>query len=145
MKIETKYHGALVITDQDVISFPNGLPGFQEEKHFVVIPFSEEGMFQILQSINTPQLGFVMTNPFAFFPDYDFELEYQAIEVLKVNTPEDVEVYSILTVQDPFNKTTANLQAPIVINKASKLGKQLILTGTSYLTKHQLFDKVEAK
>lgn len=145
MKIATKYHGELEVIEQDTISFPNGLPGFQEEKQFMIIPFSEDGMFQILQSINTPQLGLVMTNPFVFFSDYDFQLEDQAIETLKVNTPEDVVVYTILTVQDPLDKTTANLQAPIVMNKASKLGKQLILTGTSYLTKHQLFEKAEAK
>ncbi|MCA1320516.1 flagellar assembly protein FliW [Bacillus tianshenii] len=145
MKIETKYHGVMEVAEQDIVTFANGIPGFNEEKQFTVIPFSEDGMFQILQSANTPELGFVITNPFAFFPDYDFKLEDQTVEALELNAPDDVEVFTVLTVQEPFTRTTANLQAPVVINRRENLGKQVILTGSSYLTKHKLFQEVEAK
>ncbi|MGD6831715.1 flagellar assembly protein FliW [Sutcliffiella halmapala] len=145
MKIETKYHGVLEVSEQDVVTFPNGIPGFNEEKQFTVIPFSEDGVFQILQSVSTPELGFVVTNPFALFKDYDFKLEEQTVEALELNAPEDVEVFTVLTVQEPFTRTTANLQAPVVINKKNNLGKQVILTCSSYLTKHKLFQKAEAK
>ncbi|WP_417898900.1 flagellar assembly protein FliW [Bacillus haimaensis] len=145
MKIETKYHGVLEVSEQDVVTFPNGIPGFNEEKQFTVIPFSEDGEFQILQSVSTPELGFVVTNPFAFFSDYDFKLEEQTVEALELNAPEDVEVFTVLTVQETFTRTTANLQAPVVINRKKKLGKQVILTGSSYLTKHKLFQEAESK
>ncbi|MGM0837642.1 MAG: flagellar assembly protein FliW [Bacillota bacterium] len=145
MKIETKYHGVMEVSEQDVVTFPNGIPGFNEEKQFTVIPFSEDGLFQILQSVSTSDLGFVITNPFAFFPDYDFKLEDQTVEALKLNAPEDVDVFTVLTVQEPFTRTTANLQAPVVINGKEKLGKQVILTGSIYLTKHELFQEAEEK
>lgn len=145
MKIETKYHGVMEISEVDVVTFPTGIPGFNEEKQFAVIPFSEDGVFQILQSVGTPDLGFVITNPFAFFPDYDFKLEDQTVEALEINVPEDVDVFTVLTVQEPFTRTTANLQAPVVINRKKMLGKQVILTGSPYLTKHKLFQKTEAK
>ncbi|MBM7618366.1 flagellar assembly factor FliW [Bacillus tianshenii] len=145
MKIETKYHGVMEVSEQDVVTFPNGIPGFNEEKQFTVIPFSEDGVFQILQSVSTSELGFVITNPFAFFPDYDFKLENQAVEALELNAPEEVDVFTVLTVQEPFTRTTANLQAPVVINGMKKLGKQVILSGSPYLTKHKLFQEAEAK
>lgn len=145
MKIETKYHGMLEVSEDEIVTFPNGLPGFIEEKKFVVIPFSEDGIFQILQSVMTAQLGFVMTNPFAFFAEYDFQLEDQVVQTLQLDRPEDVDTFAVLTVQDPFTSTTANLQAPVILNKNKKLGKQVILTGTNYQTKHYLFKEAEAK
>ncbi|UAL47011.1 flagellar assembly protein FliW [Sutcliffiella horikoshii] len=145
MKIETKYHGLIEVLEEEVIRFPNGLPGFLEEKEFAVIPFSEDGTFFILQSVQTPDLGFVLTNPFTFYPEYDFNLENQAVNALELDSAEDVTVYTVLTMVDPFHLTTANLQAPVVINVKKKLGKQVILTGSPYQTKHNLFPEAIAK
>lgn len=145
MKIETKYHGFIELQEEEVLKFPNGLPGFLEEKKFAVIPFSEDGTFFILQSVRTPELGFVLTNPFTFYPEYDFNLENQAVDVLELESAEDVTVYTVLTMADPFHLTTVNLQAPVVLNTKKKLGKQVILTGSLYQTKHNLFQKSVAK
>jgi flagellar assembly factor FliW len=86
-----------------------------------------------------------MTNPFTFYPDYDFNLENQAVDTLELDSPEDVNVYTVLTMADPFPMTTANLQAPVVVNAKKKLGKQVILTGSPYQTKHSLFPEDLAK
>ena len=145
MKIETKYHGLIEWQEEEVVKFPNGLPGFMEEREFAVIPFSEDGTFFILQSVKTPELGFVMTNPFTFYPDYDFNLENQAVDALELDSAEDVTVYTVLTMADPFHLTTANLQAPVVVNAKKNLGKQVILTGSPYKTKHNLFPEAIAK
>ncbi|MEA3320505.1 MAG: flagellar assembly protein FliW [Bacillota bacterium] len=145
MKIETKYHGLIEVKEEEVVRFTNGLPGFLEEKEFAVIPFSDDGTFFILQSVQTPELGFVMTNPFTFYPDYDFNLENQTVDVLELDSAEDVSVYSVLTMADSFHLTTANLQAPVVVNVKKKLGKQVILTGSPYQTKHKLFPEALIK
>lgn len=138
MKIETKYHGQIEVNEKDVITFEHGIPGFLEEKKFILLPFSEDSLFLIMQSVETQQLGFVLTNPFHFFRGYDIELPEYLLEELGITSEGEVEVYSILTVQDPFEQTTVNLQAPIVINIEKKRGKQLILGNSSYTTRHQL-------
>ncbi|WP_096156602.1 flagellar assembly protein FliW [Bacillus sp. FJAT-45066] len=143
MKINTKYHGELEIMEQDLVEFPKGIPGFLEEKKFVLVPFSEDGMFQILQSVKTEVLAFVVTNPFLFIQDYDFKLEQSTVELLEIENREDVLTYVILTVHEQFQETTANLQGPIVINVNKRIGKQVILTGTSYETKHKLFAQLQ--
>ncbi|MGG3738359.1 flagellar assembly protein FliW [Aeribacillus pallidus] len=145
MKLRTKYHGEIEINEKDIFHFEFGIPGFLDEKQFVLLPF-EDTPFVILQSVKTPELGFALIDPFIYFKDYNFELDEQSVAQLQLSSEKEVAVYVILTVANPFDNTTANLQAPIVLNCKKKLGKQVILTNTSYITKHRLFpNKVETK
>jgi flagellar assembly factor FliW len=139
LKVATKYHGEQMIEAKDIIRFEQGIPGFNKEKQFVILPYTEDSLFFILQSVSTPPLAFVIVNPFHFFKEYDIKIEDQVIETLQLSAEKDVTVFVILTVLDPFDKTTANLQAPVIINNEKRLGKQIILTGTDYQTKHTIF------
>lgn len=138
MEINTKYHGKIQIEKKEVIQFEHGIPGFLEEKEFVILPFTNDGVFNILQSVGTPQLAFVVIQPFAFFWDYEFELDEQTVQSLQLQSEEDLLLYLILTLNENVEKTTANLKAPIIINKKKNLGKQVILNNTEYQTKHLL-------
>lgn len=141
MKIATKYHGEKEIQEKEVITFPQAIPGFPEEKEFVLLSLDEESQFIVLQSVENQQLAFVLSNPFTFFKEYDFTLEDHIVELLELESEKDIHVLSILTVHDPFEKTTANLQAPIVINSKKNIAKQVILNEPNYHTKHPLFPK----
>lgn len=145
MKIDTKYHGEVDIEETEIITFTNGIPGFLEERKFIILPFGEDTGISVMQSVGNSGLAFVVTNPFFFFKEYDFTLDDQAVEHIELESDKDATVYVILTVQEPFDKTTANLQAPVVINNKKNLGKQAILTNTNYQTKHAIFDKVSMK
>lgn len=141
MKIATKYHGDKEIRGKEVITFPQAIPGFPEEKEFVLLSLDVESQFIVLQSVENQQLAFVLSNPFTFFQEYDFTLEDHIVELLELESEENIQVFSILTVQDPFEKTTANLQAPVVINSKKNIAKQVILNEPNYHTKHPLFQK----
>jgi len=145
VKIRTKYHGEMELEEKNLITFPQAIPGFPDEKEFILLPLDEAGEFVVLQSVVNSQLAFIMTNPFRFFKDYDFTLEDLVVELLEIESEMDIHVFSILTVQDPFERTTTNLQAPIVINTKNKLGKQVILNHRDYRTKHPLFSKEKHK
>lgn len=145
MNIDTKYHGSLEINSNEILNFEKGIPGFLEEKKFILLPLSDDEIFAVLQSVTTSEIAFVLTSPFNFFKDYDFKLEDQVIEELELESEKDVLVYSILTVQDPFEKTTANLQAPVIINAKNQKAKQVILHNEQFNTKHPIFEKPEAK
>ncbi|KAA0548628.1 flagellar assembly protein FliW [Bacillus sp. BGMRC 2118] len=142
MKLATKYHGEIEIEEKEIIRFENGIPGFDNEHEFVILPFLDDSVFMILQSVTTSALAFVISNPFEFYKDYDFILDDQTVDALELSSEKDVLVSVILTVQDPFEKSTANLQAPVVINVEKKLGKQVILTNTTYGTRHSIFQEV---
>lgn len=143
MKLSTKYHNEVKVNDTDVLHFEKGIPGFPDEKKFVILPLNEDGSFSVMQSVKTPGLAFVIADPFGFFKEYDFKIEDAVVEELGFESEKDVLVYTILTVEDPFGKTTANLQAPVIINKANNKAKQIILVEEGYKTKHNLFQKVK--
>jgi flagellar assembly factor FliW len=139
LQIDTKYSGVTEINSQNIITFNQGLPSFEEEKSFILLPFSEEpGPFSILQSTLTPGLALVVMTPFAFFPDYEADLSDQTLEALQIEKSEDVVVFVVLTLRDTLEESTANLRGPIVINTAKKVGKQIVLNDSAYHTKHSL-------
>lgn len=144
MNIKTKYHGEMVINEKEILTFENGIPGFLDEKQFILLPLTDDRVYFALQSVQTEELTFVVTDPFLFFPDYDFNLEDTVVSQLHIEAPTDVKVMNILTLQDPFEKTTVNLQAPIVINTKNNEAKQVILNNEAYKTKHPLFKKSPA-
>ncbi|MFZ4451061.1 flagellar assembly protein FliW [Salibacterium aidingense] len=141
MKLQTKYLGEIEIKEEQILNFEQGLPAFEDETAFVLLPFSSDEVFFILQSIHTPSLAFVVTDPFHFFDDYQVEVSDGVIEQLDIEKQEDVALFTVLTLQEPFSRTTANLQAPIIINMAEQKGKQIILSESSYETKHSIFSQ----
>ncbi|UOQ48305.1 flagellar assembly protein FliW [Gracilibacillus caseinilyticus] len=145
MKIATKYFGETEINDNEIIHFPNGLPGFVDEKEFVLLSFEENGLFQVLQSSKGENPAFVVVNPFLFIKDYEFKLDDTVLEQLEIKDQNDVFVITIVTVKDSLSSSTANLHAPVVINQREKLGKQYITKQSKYSTREQIFlsSKVE--
>lgn len=139
MKIPTKYQGEQEIDEKQIIHFQNGIPGFQDETVFALLPFLKDMPYFILQSIQTAELAFVVVDPYPFFPDYQYELPVAIVNSLKLESPEDVATFVILTLKEPFADSTANLKGPIVINIKNNEGKQLILNESNYVTKHVLF------
>ncbi len=65
MKLNTKNFGKIEIKEEDIIYFPDGILGFEEEKQFVIINNEDEqNPFHWLQSVQNPELAFVIINPF---------------------------------------------------------------------------------
>ncbi|WP_130293715.1 flagellar assembly protein FliW [Fictibacillus sp. BK138] len=137
MILHTKFEETIEVNESEILQFEHGLPGFEDEKQFVLLPI-EGTPFSTLQSVTTKELAFFTTNPFLFFKEYDFELIESVQEQLKIKKEADVQVQVILTIQDPLEKSTANLQAPVVINVKKKLAKQVVLSDNRYRTRHEL-------
>lgn len=134
MKINTKYVGEVHIDETKIIHFESGLPGFKEETHFTLLDLPGElsSTFQTLQSIKTENLAFIVTSPYHFYQDYEFRLDEQLVEHLAIKSEKDVAVITIVTLKSPFEKSTVNLKAPVIINFNKKCGKQYILNNEKY-------------
>lgn len=140
MKIATKYSGEVEINPKNIITFPQGIPSFEEEKEFVLLPFSEppSSPFYILQSVHTEGLAFVVMTPFVFYPEYEVKIPDNVVEQLEIEKEEDVALFTIITLRETLEKSTVNLRGPIVINSAKQLGKQIVLNDSNYETRHPL-------
>lgn len=141
---QTKFHGEIEIGQEDIYTFESGIPGFLEEKQFCLLPL-EETPFFVLQSIETKEVAFIVTNPFDTFRDYEVKLPDEVLSTLQIETEKEVITLVILTIHDPFNQTTANLQAPIILNSHKKTGKQFIMNGSDYINKHLLIEPLEVE
>ncbi|MFE0504611.1 flagellar assembly protein FliW [Peribacillus butanolivorans] len=139
MNRQTKFHGEIEIAQENIYTFESGIPGFLEEKQFCLLTLDDTPFF-VLQSIETKELAFIVTNPFEVFHDYEVKLTDEVLSSLNIETELEVITFVILTIQDPFNETTANLQAPIIINASKKMGKQFIMNGSEYRTKHRVIE-----
>lgn len=142
MIVHSIQFGELTVAKEQVLNFPEGLPGFPEERAFALLPYGNDSPFAILQSINEPQLTFILAETFLFFPEYSFEFDdCLAVEYgfAEDNLPQ---VFSLLTIGETLEKTTANLAAPLVINWQKRIAVQVVLEGNTYTTRHSLFSGV---
>lgn len=138
MELNSKHHGVINYSEEDIIFFKNGLPGFEDLKKFIVFPLKDNDSFSIIHSIEE-DLGIILISPFMVKENYEFKLEENIVEELKIKEPNEVMVYTTVTLNSNIEKITTNLKAPIVINRFSKLGKQIIIDNESYKIKEPIF------
>ena|SRR5699024_1669275 len=138
MNIKTKYFGEIEVDETKRIQFPAGLPGFVDESSFILLDLPGNHVFQLLQSLQTPSIAFVVTTPYSFYPNYAVELDDNVMESLKIHREEDVSLLVIVTLAAPFEKSTLNLKAPVILNVDQQCGKQYILNTEEYSSKEPI-------
>jgi len=67
---DTTRFGRLEVTEDRVISFVQGMPGFERLKRFILIDHDQEGVFKWLQAVDDPAVAFLLTDPTSFKPGY---------------------------------------------------------------------------
>lgn len=125
--LTTKALGEVEVEAGELIRFPDGLFGFQEFHEFVMLAESGESPFQWLQSVNDPNLAFVVIDPALFIEDYKPQVAAGDLQSLGTEKVDQCEVFSIVTIpEDHPEKMTANLQGPILVNRKGNVGRQVI-------------------
>jgi flagellar assembly factor FliW len=141
MRIQSSRFGEFEIEASRALSFPQSLLGFPESSTYVVIEV-EDSPYIWLQSADEPDVAFLATSPFLFFPEYDLVLGDEEQSSLGVEDVSQVEVLTLLTVHrssdDALEQITANLLGPIIINTESRQALQLVLDNPSYSTREPL-------
>ena len=127
MLIQTKLLGEVEIQPSEIITFEQGVPGFPDNRKFVLLWINEDLPIAMLQSTEDIDVNFVVAYPFAFKKDHAFDLSEQDKEDLNIKEQEDIVTYVVVTLKDTFEASTLNLLAPIIINTKNKLGKQIVL------------------
>ncbi|MDF2546589.1 MAG: flagellar assembly protein FliW [Anaerosolibacter sp.] len=142
MLIQTKDFGEIDIRVDDIITFKNGLLGFETIDKYVVIKNPDPELpFHWLQSVDEPWLAFVITNPFLFKSTYEFDIPKHTIQRLEIENIDDVMIYSIAVVPEDIREMTINLSGPIIINTNKKKGAQIIIESGNYPVKHFIFQQ----
>lgn len=140
MIIKTRDFGEEEISEEVIIDFPNGVYAFEENKRFVLLsPCGEDKYPMWLQSVDNPNLCFIVFDPREFVPDYSVELDAETKKLLGENSSE-LDFLCMAVVPNEYINTTLNLKSPIVINSAEKKGVQVI-AAENYPLKFPAFKK----
>jgi len=132
MEIKSRFFGAQTIDPSTVISFPNGVPGFEDQTRFKL--FHQEGNPVIfwLQSLDDDSLVFSVAQPSLFNINYSFTLTDEEEAILGIDNPADILILIILHKdednqenQKPTIKGSINF--PLIINSAKRIGLQKVL------------------
>lgn len=140
MEIKTTRFGTIQIDEHKIISFPKGIPGFENLRGFIILPVEGAKNIQWLQAVEEPAVTLLIIDPFQFFQEYTLNIPDADVQELDIKEITDALVLVTVTIpQGNPAGITANLVAPLVINTRLKKGKQVILTGSPYTTKHLIF------
>jgi flagellar assembly factor FliW len=118
------------------VTFPEGLVGCSDWRHFVLLDADEAGPVRMLQCLDDPEVGFFVTDPKLLLEDYQLEIPPSAASAIDLVEQEKAIVLCTLVVkQDPL-VVTANLLGPLVINRENGRGVQVVLSGSDYSARH---------
>ena len=147
MQILTKIFGEIIIDDDKIIQFPNGIIGFPDLTEFTLVHDEEKGTDSIhwLQSIQEPAFAMPVMDPLIVCPDYNPEADDELLNVLGTIVPEELLVLVTVTVPSDLTKMSVNLRGPIVINAAEKKATQIIVEGDEYPVKFPIYDILNQK
>ena len=119
------------------IKLPLGLLGFEQLKDYLLIVNPAEEPFRWLQVKDNQGLAFVVIDPFLVAPDYHPDIPEPDVEFLGIRTPDDAVLYNIVTIHGQHG--TVNLKGPIIINRHTGVGKQVVIANASdYSVQHPL-------
>jgi flagellar assembly factor FliW len=138
VKTDTKYFGEIEYSEDEIIRFPKGLYGFEDEHEFLLLPFSGKNTLYSLQSLKTPQLAFVMVDPFTLDTGYAPVLQKEELQAMGVEKSEELYFYTMCVVKDPVGESTVNLKCPVAIHADELVAEQFILEGEQYHMRHKL-------
>jgi flagellar assembly factor FliW len=141
MRLHTTRFGELSVDEQRIITFPNGLLGFADYKKYVLLESAQDASFWWLQSIELPDLAFVVTDPSLFVPTYRVPISQQQMQGLGLNSLDEAQVLVIVNKRE--NMLTGNLQGPLVIHVQQRVGEQLVLSDRRFTTRVPLMELPE--
>ena len=137
--VESSRFGTLEIEAGAIIEFPAGLIGLGGRR-WAVVTNDPESAFQWLHSLDDASLALPVTNPWAFFSDYEVELSDADSERFHAD---DVAVWVTVRAGAELADFSANLRAPIVVSQGQ--GYQVINEAANAPVRAQLFPDADAK
>jgi flagellar assembly factor FliW len=136
MIVQTSRFGPVEVDEQRIINFPRGILGFPQYHRYALVQAEQDATFYWLQSIETPDLAFVVTDPLLFVPDYTIPLREETRSDLGIK---DLSEASVLVIVNKVgDMLTANLQGPLVIHAGTCVAAQIVISEKKYQTRHPI-------
>ena len=143
---DTARFGRLTYTNEDLVTFDQGLVGFPSLTSFVLIQHKEDSPFRWMQSVDDGEVAFLVVDPAHCVQDYAPEIPETAVETVGIQEATPRLVYTIVSIPPGKpEEMTINLAGPIVVNLENGRAKQIVLEDACYPIKHKVFQKGSEK
>lgn len=139
MEAETKYWGKKEIAKENILKFTREILAFPDLLHYVLLE-EKDTPFLWLQSLEEKEICFILMNPYLVMPDYQPEIEKEALNALQAQSMEELTLYTMVVVPGDVKQMRTNLQAPILVNWSNRLACQTVLTKNDYPVRYYIFD-----
>jgi flagellar assembly factor FliW len=143
VKVKTTRFGELEVNPNDIVTFAEGLLGFENLKKYFVVDPGDSTLILWLQSTEDEKVAFPIIEPKIFKPDYIAKLLPADLNGLELESLQTAKLYSILTIPANVTEMSANLKAPVVINSSKKVGKQIVLQDSKLSVKHEMYKELK--
>lgn len=145
MIINTTRFGKVQIESNDLLTFSEGVLGFNDLKSFVLLDDPNDDIFAWLQSTENAAIAFPVLEPELFSASYKVQLAKTDFEALKMSTLDGAKLFSIVTIPEDPTLMTANLKAPIVINVSQRIARQCVLQDNSLAIREPIFTSLQQR
>ncbi len=144
MRVLTKANGEIEVDERQKITFPQGILGFEDLKDYVMFDAAQPP-FYWLQSIDRVEIAFVLIDPMLFRPDYSPDVDPEELSEIGITSASDMVVFAIVTIPSDSKLMTANLQGPVVINKQTRVARQLVSPNPKWSTRHLILEEMKVR
>lgn len=124
MLLETSRFGRVEIEVEDILHFADGLIGFADHKHWVLLADEENESLGWLQSVRDQNVALPVISPRRFTPDYQVRVVKSQLAPLALDQFDQAFVLTVVNRRD--DQFTVNLQAPVIINLDRRCGRQVL-------------------
>jgi flagellar assembly factor FliW len=128
--------GAFDASPDDVVAIPEGLPGFERCRRYVLLSSPELAPLTCLRGLEDSRPSFLAVDPRVVLPDYHCAIA-PADRLRLLATDTDPLVWLAL-IRIDCDRVLVNLRAPVVINPSRMLGLQILAAESPYSTHHRL-------
>jgi Uncharacterized protein conserved in bacteria len=141
IKLTSTRFGELEVEEEDILLFPLGIPGFEDKHHWILVG-DDDNAIMWMHSTDDGGLALPVTTPDSVKGDYNAQIPREALEPIGDISEDNVAILIVVTIppSKPW-EMTANLKAPIVINRANRTGMQTIALNEDYDFRYLVLDE----
>ncbi len=143
MLVKTKYFGDIDLVEDKIITFEQGIMGFEGFKKYTIL-FDIEGenkpSISWLQCLDEQSLALPVINPFLIKNDYNPVVEDELLKPIGEINEQNLIILLSLTVPSDMSKLSVNLKAPFIINSDTRKGCQIIVENQEYEVKYNVYN-----
>jgi len=132
MEIKSKNFSSQQPDSNSPLTFPNGIPGFEDQTQFQLFQLDTSEIIYSLQSLTDENISFSVAHPSNFYINYNFVLTDQEEKTLEIESVDDLLILLILHRDDHSDATKeptikGSIKSPIIINTKKRIGIQKLL------------------